>query len=499
MYSNSAPLKHDIQGSLELPLDILIKKYPYIDELTAARMDAPNDACKSISDKVSKGILETSKEDRQCSEKAWESASTKAVASEKDLLNNALADLLATKLADEPLDVTNLRDLSRCHHVIPRLTTLHLCPLDKEHVPWIKKIHSMNSSIKWNLDTASHNLSLLNDSEVLEGLRGKLTIRLDNQECLCTLENICETCHPDLGLELMIDAAADVRIQHLQKYDSILKRLLRLTADLSITNIPTQHELSFLDRICGNHTFKLALNIEKDFRLLRTTTHVPGSCERTRTQWVLKKEGVAEYLETEKDVSLFKEICKTHPDVKYDVTLKNAGLLRVLLQGFAVRMRVSFLRNGFVTCSAPHTQGLEIKCGLSCLNSLLGLDLSSLTVLELVLDGNFKTENPPITTVAKGCPNLKFLKIDANSRIGDLCEFARLLQAAFNESWKDYRMVSMASNPEVIILERNNPRMFTPNVNSYPTGRSRLRDRILSTGVRSMGGLYLFIKLILRK
>lgn len=517
----------------------MILKYLDTSELVAtlkALEDGWNEASSKVSTKVL-GLLEENSS--QPSKEAWEQCSARvhncasmraAEKASQDTFTNALVDVLAAKLAVESLEAGQLKDLCRYRQIIARLTGLCLYPLTEKHLPWFKEIHHFNPKIKWSLGVTSDTLGLVDDPDLLGGLRGKLVVGLNSAESLPSLEKICEKCHTDLALEIAINATADVRIQHLEHRAPILKRLSKLTADLYGTDAPTLHGFRSLDRICECYTFKLALSIGDNSRLLKACTNVPGKLvdletyslannylpwldeismqsqlqvalhsldnvhmvsNCTRSCWTLRKLAIVEFLETEGDISLFKQICKAHPSVEYDVTLRHACLLGSLLHNLTTEMRVLLLNNSFTTCTSPLGRGLEIKCELDCLRYLLGLDLSALTALELILSGDYEIDNTLIAAVIKQCTSLEVLKVDVNQQIASVSK-SPVLHQKVHEIRQNLAVVTMANNPCMNLMP-------APIINSTPERKSSFRQRMFMTGARAIGGTYLFLKMVFRK
>lgn len=199
------------------------------------RTKAVNDDFRQLSSNVTEKILPEAQENgettaasqeawRQYSEKVWEKVS-------EDTLNNALVHSLVSQLSQQILDANDLQILSDCALAIPQLREVNLYFL-RDCIPSFKKIRQQNPNTKWNLYASHHKLDRLNDSEILDGLRGSLkTAALNDQEDIECLRQICKQSRPDFHLELTIrDMTSDFQIPHLVEYTPILERLVDLTA-----------------------------------------------------------------------------------------------------------------------------------------------------------------------------------------------------------------------------------------------------------------------------
>lgn len=185
-------------------------------------------------------------------------------------LNDALVDFLLTSLHKVRLEGTYLQSLSHCDQVISHLEKVNLLRLEEDYIPWFQRIRQRNPNIAWISDMDSDDLGLINDPETLRGLPGTLDIIIYTEEDLRILGEICERCHPSIGMKPKIDSVSMIRMRHILDCAPILPRLRRLTA-----NVFTENELSHLDTMRGIFEFELVLHMRYQWQFLRKCSYVP--------------------------------------------------------------------------------------------------------------------------------------------------------------------------------------------------------------------------------
>lgn len=439
---------------------------------------------------VMRRIMGTLGSEDECSRRIRDSVWKKASESVSGhSLFAALLDLLLAKLNDKPLVLAQLRELSRCHLVVPWLIELGLNPLHKDHLTWIRDIHNQNPNIRWHLVIASGDLNIINDFELLGELKGTLDTGVQSPEDLQELVETCKKCHPDMRLQLKLHGYGNLTIEHLIDCTPVLKRLTKLTAPAR-----NEKELRALDRICAEFTFDTALNIGTCCRVLRTCEHVPSTLvdlaivcptrddlswieeigrqdepqlairlvdnvqtvsDMMLSRWKLTVLRIEDSLNDKTDVVLFKQLCQAHPNMELDVGLGHARLLNLLLPDLPMGMTVLHNIDGDVTCTAVHLQqqtldadlftlrwqprviqqDLQISCHQDCLRYLVNVDLSSLSKLTLLLTDDADLNETVIATILNKCPSMEYLVIDTDRRSGGLGEFPRILAKALDRNW----------------------------------------------------------------
>lgn len=281
----------------------------------------------------------------------------------QNTLNNALLELLLARLKGRRLKTAHLKGLSGCHLVISRLRELRVFP-HGDHIRWVKEIHRLNPEIKWHFLVLSGGVGKINDPELLDGLRGSLDACLKFQSDFCELQKIAAMCHPDFRMKLEIQFLTDVLLQNILDSRPILKHLAKLTA-----TVHDEQSFRALDAVCKDYKFDMALAISDGCRLLSTCSHVPSSLvdlqmlsptadellwveqignqqsltisingvsdiqtvsNLTNSRLVLRNLDMQKPLRSERDVFLFKQICKAHPNMVFSILLERADPVKYL-------------------------------------------------------------------------------------------------------------------------------------------------------------------------
>lgn len=420
---------------------------------------------------------------------AGASPATKVVA--EDTLMNAWTDMLLAKLNDRPLRPGLLKDLNDCHLILQRVKRLWLNPLDTRHVFWLRAIHRLNPNITWDIVVDDGNLELVRDLKNLEGLAGTLDIAVESQDDLSELSEICARSRTNLKLKLRISPYGDVKIEHLLNRNPILERLVRLTA-----RAKTENELRSLDRICAANRLDTALSVGACCGVLRSCKYVPSTLVRLKVRFPTKDdllwiEGIGRHhaleltirnahnvrlvsecvpsrrtltllradspLNNAADVLLFKQLCKAHPNMEFEVELSHGGLLGLLLDNLPMGLNV-FHRSGQTICCRAEYQrtldddddglvslrwqprtilqrDLRLSCDQDCFKYLLNADLSRLRQVNLFLTDDAELDCRVINAMFAKCVNLEYLLIDTDKRSADLGEFPGILARALDQYW----------------------------------------------------------------
>lgn len=499
------------QNRLDLPFEIYLIILAYLDnDVLMAKMKALDDAIDTMSNKAIRKVMEEVWEQagtKLISQGAWREYSAKvarsvwARATEKvsgDPLSNAIADILAIKMMNVRLDAIDLKSISYRCQVVSRLRKVSLCTMDGGYIFWFDKIRKLNSNLIWDLgNIKASDLEQICGLEVLNGLTGSMETSLCNQESLHFLEIICRKCHPNFRLKLNMHAISDgTLIWQLGNCTPILARLMTLSLQFGIldlhttdTNTPdssAEDGVRALNTICENFKFELKLDIA-NCRSLRGCTHVLKSlvdvelssptgddiawldavgeqsalqmafdsvnnvqiarhCAQSRC--ALRYLGISSPLTGAVDILLFKQICKAHPNLQFQVALWHEGLSS-LLRDFPTNITL-YLFSSLISCDSHLAEGLEIVCYHGCLQYLQGLDLSLLRCLELILSDDYELNNTLITTIFDRSPNLEELMINTDSRDGTLGEFPGLLQTALDENWKNLKTFTITNIDNVV-------------------------------------------------
>lgn len=490
----------------------MILEFFSLEELIS-RAKAVNEAWEKTLGNVSKSIFLTSKapptaesEDQRLG-KVKESVFKKvAKKAGEDTLNQALADSLSARVSGRRLKEAYLQDLSGCPLIVAQLRELCLIPYG-DHIRWVKEIRRLNPDINWHFLVISGGLSKINDSELLDGLRGSLDIYLETQDDVRELEGICENCHPDLRLKLKITPHAGVFLPDVVKSGSIVKQLAKLTAD-----VREERDFDSLDVACKEFEFDTALAISKSCHHLQKCAHLPSSLVDlemlyptsdelswveeigrkqpgfqlalrpvdnvqtvstfTNSRLALRDLAIAEPLTSQADVSLFRQICQAHPDMAINITLENATLLRMLHDlpmGIDVLLRsgkTAYCNAAIITLTPDSDddyvehlakrwqpshvqQNLKVSCDSDRLPYLLDLDLPRLSELSLLLNGN-DLDYALLRQTLSQCSGLKQLLLRTGSSSTrsrrDLYELRGFVQTAVaNQSWPNLELFAIRS------------------------------------------------------
>lgn len=510
MNPTSATSSQNSRGRLVLPYEInwMILRCLSLDELIS-HAKAVDYAWKETLDIVSKGMLSslglsspaTQSEKRR--QKKVRKSINKEVAAKAcaDSYNNALADLLSTRMSGRRLKVAHLKELSHCHLVVPQLRELYVFP-HSNHIRWVKKIHRLNPEIKWHFLVISGDLGKINDPKLLDGLKGSLDIVMESQEDVYKLKEICKKSHPDFKLKLKITPQADVRLQDLIGSSCILKQLARLTAV-----VRREKDFLSLDAACKDYRFDAVLAIADSCHLLQECAHLPSSlvdlemlyptreellwvekvgkqskCQLalrsvdniqtvrnfTNSRWALRDLAIETPLNSDADVTLFKEICKAHPNMTFKITLGQAELLEHLhdipvgMDLFLYSGMPIFCRASNRTCTSDtddddvdnlairwqprHVQqNLEISCDSDSLRYVQSLDLQRSTKFSFFLtEDDFDCKL--LVDILSKCSNLKQLLIGTGISSRDFGELPVLLQKALDhQSWPCLELLTICS------------------------------------------------------
>lgn len=196
---------------------------------------------------------------------------------------------------------------------------------------------------------------------------------------------------------------------------------------------PTRDDLCWFSE--NNKQSELQLNLSAV-----SNVQILADCERF--QWLLKYLWIEDQLETQEDISLLKLIYRQSPSARINMTLVDASLLRPLLDDFHKPMCLSIFEHAPVSCETIAWEGLEVICEHTCLQHLIGLDLSSMSNLEIFFSSGFGLDSALANTLAavlKESPNLEGLYMHTNSRERELGEFPVLLRRILDANGKCYR------------------------------------------------------------
>lgn len=382
--------------------------------------------------------------------------------SEDDVPTDSLISFVLANLNRRSFNAGVLEDISHCRTIIPRLSVL--CPrcFSAKHVPAIADIHGLNPNIKWYLSIDDGFPKQDLNFQLPEGLKGNLDSVVYTKNTLDKLEAIFTKSHSDLTLHILMNNAesAEVQVQNFIDRTVLLQHLVKLTL---IT--PTEEDMYALEKICENFDFDLDLRTNLSYRFLQScklaisrTVHLElVSATEDDVYWAAALEGQPglSFIDVEtvrhaaplvhsrsqlhcicidtpldsEGVALFKQICKAHPNVVFNITLERAGLVEPL-QGLPMGVTIMTKHDdNLIHCSAGETangngdyddngdslfnvqKATVLNCPLEDLPSFLDMDLSSLTELRLRIMGTPRLDGDLVRRISTSLPRLDSLLI----------------------------------------------------------------------------------------